>query len=328
MHNAAKFNSWKAKEKQVYFENKVLEWKSKQEIVESYKEGYSPAQLADLYRHEIGFEHFNLIESSFKKSNKKVKRILLFKGGMSKSMFVNRLKKIVPYTKEFFDIHLSKPQSWKVKFRHLDKNEKEIASMVKKQLQKWQKITCESRKEKQYYNKMYSIEYWKNNSDNPEQSLYDYKQRNTPSCIEFWTSRGYNVDEAKKQISKRAKKGGIAACQSLNGNNVSKLEKRIYELIGDSRVIHQKHLGPYSYDLCFNKKIIEINGTYWHADPRIYKNESQVLVHGKVADIRKKDKLKREYAKEKHYDFMVIWELDYCKNPDSVIESIKTFFGI
>lgn len=48
----------------------------------------------------------------------------------------------------------------------------------------------------------------------------------------------------------------------------------------------------YFYDFCYNKKIIEYNGDFWHANPKIY-NESDVVHKNKVAkdiwnyDIRK-----------------------------------------
>jgi hypothetical protein len=59
-------------------------------------------------------------------------------------IFSKRLSSLIPYTKFFHDIHLSKPQWWKIRFAHLDKSEDEVKEIAKSQLLDWQKATCES----------------------------------------------------------------------------------------------------------------------------------------------------------------------------------------
>jgi G:T-mismatch repair DNA endonuclease (very short patch repair protein) len=51
----------------------------------------------------------------------------------------------------------------------------------------------------------------------------------------------------------------------------------------------------------------------------------QNLIHGTVQQIREKDEQKISYAKSKGWDVLIIWELDYCKSPNEVIESIRRF---
>jgi very-short-patch-repair endonuclease len=98
--------------------------------------------------------------------------------------------------------------------------------------------------------------------------------------------------------------------------------------VDDASVGQQLFLGKYAYDLYKRevKKIVEINGTYWHADPRVYQDESKKLVHGTVQEIRLKDEQKISYAKSIGWDVLIVWEFDYCKSPNDVIESIIRFF--
>jgi G:T-mismatch repair DNA endonuclease (very short patch repair protein) len=82
----------------------------------------------------------------------------------------------------------------------------------------------------------------------------------------------------------------------------------------------------YVYDFCLpgNKKIIEVNGTYWHADPRVY-NENDAVHDVLAKKIWNRDKKKLGYAKRAGYDVLVVWELDFCKSKQDTLNLIKAF---
>lgn len=318
------FNVFLKEEKNRVFEKCLFDWKTREQILSLYNEGYSPTQIARLFEYEVGFENICANCSTF--FGKKPRTFKVF-SSFSIQIFSNRLSSLLPYSKKFRDIHLSKPQWWKIRFSHLDKSEDEVKEIARLQLVNWQKETCEKRKKTGTYNPIYTIDYWANLSEEPQKSIEKYKKEISPRCVEFWLKKGYDINEAKKRISNVCRAGAHAALNSVYGKCSSKLETRIYELLNDRTIGRQLFLGKYAFDFYKKetKKIVEINGTYWHADPRIYQNLSDKLVHGSVLEIREKDEKKQSYAKSRGWEVLVIWELDYCKSPDDVIKSILGF---
>jgi very-short-patch-repair endonuclease len=321
---AEKYNKFLGEEKSRIFEKCLLEWKSKEQILKFYAEGYSPLQIAKLFQHEVGFDQICKNLSTFTGKTQKTFKIF---PTISLAIFARRLNETIPYTNEFHEIHLSKPQWWKIRFSHLDKTENEVKELAKQQLLNWQKSTSQKRKDSGVYSPIYTLDYWKNFSDDPQKSIEKYKREISPRCVEFWIKKGYDINEAKKRISSTCRTGALACLKSLDGNGISKLEQRIYELLEDSSLERQMFLGKYAYDICnrHNKKIVEINGTYWHADPRVYVDVRTKLVHGTVEEIRENDTQKISYATSRGWDVLVVWELDYCKSPNEVIKSILGF---
>ena len=66
--------------------------------------------------------------------------------------------------------------------------------------------------------------------------------------------------------------------------------------------------------------IIEVNGSYWHCDNRIYKN-------GPINDIQKRkierDNIKYSYLNNNCYKLLIIWELDIKNNPEMVKKVVE-----
>lgn len=82
------------------------------------------------------------------------------------------------------------------------------------------------------------------------------------------------------------------------------------------------------FDLCMpsNNKIIEINGDFWHANPKIY-SESYYhpLVKKQAKDIWEKDKRKIRLAEDSGYSILVVWEKDIRYNRFPEIEKCIKF---
>ncbi len=86
----------------------------------------------------------------------------------------------------------------------------------------------------------------------------------------------------------------------------------------------------YLYDFADIKsfKIIEFNGDVFHANPSKYKSDecpNPFLKETKSSDIWESDRLKCEHAKSKGYDVLTIWEDEYRKNKELVIEKCLIF---
>lgn len=84
----------------------------------------------------------------------------------------------------------------------------------------------------------------------------------------------------------------------------------------------------HAYDILINDTniIIEVNGDFWHGNPKIYKSDDYLNFPNykvKVEDLWKKDKLNYEYAKNRGYNVVVLWESDINKkSKDEIIEQI------
>lgn len=93
----------------------------------------------------------------------------------------------------------------------------------------------------------------------------------------------------------------------------------------------KKEVRYYSYDILCSGKIIEINGDYWHGNPKMYKPDD-LIMKGSSAEIKVKDKweydkIKIQHAIDRGYEVLVIWESEIIENLDLVIEKILRFVG-
>lgn len=138
---------------------------------------------------------------------------------------------------------------------------------------------------------------------------------------EKWKAKVFNNDQwigtgtsilTKNIISEIIKYGNE---KLLYGKN----EKFIYDK-ENSRV--------YKYDITNlrNKKIIEINGIFWHCKPGVYQDDYFNKVKKMFAkEIRDYDDHKISIAKEYGYDVLVIWEDDFYKDPSEIIQKCVNF---
>lgn len=87
-----------------------------------------------------------------------------------------------------------------------------------------------------------------------------------------------------------------------------------------------------SVDFKLNKKIIEFFGDFWHANPKIFKDDDEVkMFHGvikKAKDIREKDRKRIEILKNLGYEVLIVWEKDYNKTKQEVINRCLKFLNL
>jgi hypothetical protein len=80
-----------------------------------------------------------------------------------------------------------------------------------------------------------------------------------------------------------------------------------------------------SYDFVFNNKIIEFNGDYWHANPKIY-DKNKILTGGITAFEKWEiDKQKILLANSHGYEVLTIWESEFVENPNHIINKCIKF---
>jgi len=74
-----------------------------------------------------------------------------------------------------------------------------------------------------------------------------------------------------------------------------------------------------------NGPIIEVNGSYWHGDNRIYeeKDLNRTQKHAKFVD-----ELKKKWALLNGIPIYYVWEKDIKENPDGVMKLLKKILYI
>lgn len=151
----------------------------------------------------------------------------------------------------------------------------------------------------------------------------------------IWKTKDYTLnvwnsysDEKKDEIIKKR-------YQKINENKTfgSKIELKVIEILENLNISYQRffliknYTHPYDIHLKGTKILLEINGTFWHADPRKYNENDKILLPGKkrntlAKDIWKKDKHHIEVAEKNGYRVVTIWENEINNND---IESLTKY---
>ena len=88
---------------------------------------------------------------------------------------------------------------------------------------------------------------------------------------------------------------------------------------------HQVNYKFYDFIIKNTKILIEFNGDYWHANPKVYPN-------GPINKMQKKsilnDAYKRALAKMGGYELIVICEKDFNENKEEIKEKLKKYANI
>lgn len=101
--------------------------------------------------------------------------------------------------------------------------------------------------------------------------------------------------------------------------------KNIIPELESSVILNITTGGPFDMGSINDKKLIKFYGTYWHQDPRFYK-PSDKLKTKPAEQIWLHDEKKRNCAKELGYDVYIIWESDWYKSSQPIIDEIKSWW--
>lgn len=138
---------------------------------------------------------------------------------------------------------------------------------------------------------------------------------------------GITVDEAIELILSRNTNTGKTWGSNLEKNFIENLEAQLgfsleYTTFSKPYGMWSKLLNSYViYDIKHKNCIIEFNGDYWHANPKIYKDEA--IIRGTQATcIRQKDQLKLQTAIDNGYLTYTVWESDYKENKEKILKEV------
>lgn len=286
-------NKEKAKRRKEEFQKAIETVKLKfppSRILELYESGHTPAIIAlHFVKPEVGDVHKRLADI---------------------------VKAISPYEKAHYKKHLSMSPWWRNKWKR-GVSDDEAREMHKKAARKQLEAVRESRKASRYgYHKKNSPLYWMDlgySSEEAAELSNSSRSSRSPRVISFWIRKGMTEEEARKKVSEVCAPGGIAACQSLDGKFTSRLEDKVAALLEELGLKytrqHRVNGASHIYDFLVGNKIIEVNGTYWHADPRLYSGEElHPTLKIPVREIWDFDKRKQDHAKMNGLEVTVIWE--------------------
>ena len=170
--------------------------------------------------------------------------------------------------------------------------------------------------------------------ENPSQAdIVKEKKRNTFATHygvdNIWKIKDYTREVWKKFSDDKKEEIIKKRYESINKNKTfgSKIELKVIEILDNLSVPYQRQFliesysHPYDIHLTGTKIIIEVNGRWWHADPRYYSDNDIMNQPGskrniKAKDIWRKDSKWLDYATKKGYRVIVLWEDDITSKND------------
>lgn len=115
----------------------------------------------------------------------------------------------------------------------------------------------------------------------------------------------------------------------------SKIELQTQKILSDAVIDFEKHT-PIKIGRSYHQadilirpnRIIEVNGDYWHLNPRFYQAEQQVKIRKKsvkVKEIWDKEETMLNKLRVLGYEIIVVWEYDLKKNLKQTTKKILEF---
>lgn len=186
------------------------------------------------------------------------------------------------------------------------------------------------------------IEYWRSHyPDKTEEEvdkMYREYQGSRCSTLEQYKEK-YGDELGVEKFNERQKiwKAKLNLNMLLNGDGRSPQSKYAVHCISEVC----KHLGieypkkekyisnginNFAYDFCYENKIIEFNGDYWHCNPDLFDEDFYNTRKRMTAkQIWESDKYKKSVAEQYGYKVLYIWELEYNECPEAAIKKCIDF---
>jgi len=129
----------------------------------------------------------------------------------------------------------------------------------------------------------------------------------------------FNINGDGRSVQSQFAKNIIKICCKNLNIKIPKKEKYIY---------NKKLNCAYAFDFTYNNKVIEFQGDYWHCNPKLYDKDFYNKVKQQTAqEIWNYDKIKKECAEYYGYKVLYIWEYDYNKNPEEIVNKCIEFLN-
>lgn len=233
-------------------------------------------------------------------------------------------------------LYLRLPQEVKLQFKYpKDMSLESIRKLCLKQSAKGATTSQNIRKTWDAYNPKNRASYYEAlgfSFSDAQEKASSYRKSKSPFSKTFLKYQNMHQNDIANYIGELSRNRGMRGLLSMR-TGVSKLEVQVTDKLKNNNIIceTQHVLGKYAYDIFIpsSNLIIEVNGTYWHADPRIYAADDVVhFPYGQIKAIEKweKDEVKLSYAKSLNFNVIVLWEIDLQKE-GYLDEFIKSKFA-
>lgn len=220
----------------------------------------------------------------------------------------------------------------------------EIVVVVHEQSARGAKKTQDLRRSWKHYIPKNEPDYWvKKGLSNEAAKIaaYEFRASKSPHSKYFTKYACLTDEEVSSRISEYAIVRGLAGLEAQR-YCVSKIELRVHDALRQANIIfftqkqvrtskfEQSHCLAqklYVYDIFVPEKnlLIECNGTYWHADSRVYLAEDVInYPSGTLTAFERwqKDKIKADVATNRGFKIMYAWELD-IQSDERLISFVK-----
>jgi G:T-mismatch repair DNA endonuclease (very short patch repair protein) len=145
--------------------------------------------------------------------------------------------------------------------------------------------------------------------------------------------------EKRAEINARVTKGhlekyGVACPANLGYGGYSAIASSLFEIIDDGAAQFRPKndlefkVGKVSVDFCRGNQVIEFFGDYWHANPSVYMADHVIARKKKTAkQIQLEDAERIAKIEAAGYQVKIVWEREYRRNPEKVIQECKEFLN-
>lgn len=133
-------------------------------------------------------------------------------------------------------------------------------------------------------------------------------------------SRNFKESVQTKRNLEKLSKNGTRMKNGLNDKVANILKELNIEFETEYPIENR----IYDFKIKDKNILIEANGSYWHCDPRLYKEDYINKKMGYSAkEVWEYDYLKNQLAQKYNHKVITIWELDVNKNIDSVKKEVQ-----
>lgn len=185
-------------------------------------------------------------------------------------------------------------------------------------------------------------EYWLERGYSEKESIKKVSERQTTFSKEICIEKYGKEEGAKKWVDRQEK---WTNSLNVNGNlkiGYSKISQTLFddlkEILGKSceyatnggefKLKRENNEGIWMYDFKYGNKIIEYHGDLFHGNPKIYEANDKPHPFRKnitAKDMWDKDDKKMSYAISKGYDLLIIWDSEYKRENDVILNKCIDF---
>jgi len=216
--------------------------------------------------------------------------------------------------------YLRLPQEVRLQFKYpVSMSLDEVRVACRKQSRKGAQTTCDIRRNWDNYTPKNHPEYYVKTTssfEHAERLALEFRQSKSPYSKMFTKYRSMASKDVKQHITELSRNRGLQGLVSMR-SGVSRLEDMVSSMLNNFCILHTRQhiLDMYAYDIFIQSMnlIVEVNGTYWHADPRIFHADDDIkFPYGviKARDKWAKDITKNQHAIDRGFQVAVLWEID------------------